>query len=114
MIAFHGDDGGPLGDPVNPVKQVFPAARDFVAGWAERNGCAAETVESAVAPDVMRLEYPDCAEGAPVILHTLLGGGHSWPGGKPMPEWRVGATITSIDATETMWAFFLEHPLQQR
>lgn len=121
MMAFFGDadpmvpyEGGPLGDPFNPVKPVFPAARDFVAAWARRNGCAADPVASRVAPDVTRLEYPQCAEGAAVVLHTLLGGGHSWPGGKPMPEWRVGATITSIDATAELWAFFQEHRLQRR
>jgi polyhydroxybutyrate depolymerase len=121
MMAFQGDadpivpyDGGPLGDPFNPVKPVFPAVRDFVASWAERNRCAASPVLSTVAPDVTRLEYPDCAEGAAVVLYTLSGGGHSWPGGKPPPEWWVGTTNTSIDATSELWAFFLEHPLQQR
>lgn len=121
MIVFHGDadgivpyDGGPLGDPFNPVKPVYPAVWDWVASWAERNRCAAGPVDSAVAPDVVRIEYQDCADGAAVLLYTLVGGGHSWPGGKPPPEWRVGATNTSIDATSAMWAFYLEHPLQQR
>jgi poly(3-hydroxybutyrate) depolymerase len=67
-------DGGPLGDPFNPVKPVFPAIGDFVANWAERNRCAASPVESPVAPDVTRLEYPDCAEGAAVVFHTIQGG----------------------------------------
>jgi polyhydroxybutyrate depolymerase len=121
MIAFHGDadrmvpyDGGRLGDPFNPVKPVFPAVRDWVASWAQRNRCADSPVELTVARDVTRIEYPECAESADVVLYTLLGGGHSWPGGKPPPEWRVGATNTSIDATSAMWTFFLEHPLQQR
>jgi len=48
------------------------------------------------------------------MLHTLLGGGHTWRGGKGLPEWRGGATNTGIDATSAMWAFFLEHPLEQR
>ncbi len=119
VIAFHGDtdeilpyDGGPLGDPFSPVKPVFPAVRDFLANWAQRNGCAAEPVQSAVAPDVTRLEYPDCDESAAVVLYTLAGAGHTWPGGKPLPEWYAGATNTSIDATEAMWAFFQEHPLR--
>jgi polyhydroxybutyrate depolymerase len=121
MITFHGTadalvpyDGGPLGDPFNPVKPVYPAVRDFVANWATRNRCAVSPVKSTVAPDVTRLEYPDCAESAPVVLYTILGGGHSWPGGKPPPEWRVGPTNNSIDATGEMWAFFSEHPLPQQ
>lgn len=62
MIAFHGSadpivpyDGGPLGDPVNPVKPVFAPVRDFVASWAERNLCSTSPVDSTVAPDVTRL-----------------------------------------------------------
>lgn len=41
---------------------------------------------------------------------TVRGGGHSWPGGTPMPEWMVGPTSRSVDATRQMWAFFREHP----
>ena len=118
VIAFHGDadpivpyDGGRLGDPFNPVRPVYPAVRDWVAAWAERNRCAGTPLSSAIAADVARLEYRDCADSATVVLYTLLGGGHSWPGGKPPPQWRVGATNTSVDATAVMWAFFLRHPL---
>jgi polyhydroxybutyrate depolymerase len=121
MMAFHGDadpivpyGGGPLGDPFNPVRPVYPPVRDWVASQAERNRCATDVVESTPAADVRRIEFQDCAGGADVVLYTLLGGGHSWPGGKPPPRWRVGATNTSIDATSALWAFFREHPLQQR
>jgi poly(3-hydroxybutyrate) depolymerase len=55
---------------------------------------------------VARLEYKDCADGAAVVLHTIEGGGHSWPGGTPMTEWLVGATSRSIDASSLMWASF--------
>jgi polyhydroxybutyrate depolymerase len=120
-MAFHGAadpivpyDGGPLGDPFNPVKPVYPAVRDFVAIWAQRNQCAANPVESTIASDVVRFAYQDCAEGAPVVLFTLLEGGHTWPGGKPLPEWYAGATNTSIDATAALWAFFREHAADRR
>jgi polyhydroxybutyrate depolymerase len=120
MMAFHGDadrlapyEGGPLGDPFNPVKPVFPAIRDFVAEWAMRNQCSANGFETTVVPDATRLEYRECAEGAAVVLYTLLGGGHSWPGGKPPPKWWVGETNTTIDATHELWTFYSEHQLQQ-
>jgi poly(3-hydroxybutyrate) depolymerase len=46
-----------------------------------------------------------------VLLYTLQGGGHAWPGGKPLPEWLVGPTSRNIDATAQMWAFFRGHQL---
>lgn len=119
VIAFHGGgdpivpyDGGELGDPFNPVKQVFPAIRDFVGDWASRNECAPDPIESPVVPTVTRLEYPECADGAAVVLYTVSDGGHTWPGGKPLPKWWVGPTSSAIDATREMWAFFREHPLR--
>ena len=45
------------------------------------------------------------------MLYTPIDGGHTWPGGKPIkPEWRVGPTLDSIDASRVMWDFFREHP----
>jgi polyhydroxybutyrate depolymerase len=120
MIAFHGTadrivpyQGGPLGDPFNPVTVMFPAVRDWVANWARRNRCGAQPVESVAAKDVTRIEYTHCAPDAPVVLYAVQGGGHSWPGGKPLPEWHVGPTSRNIDATTQMWAFFRGHRLPQ-
>ncbi len=86
VIAFHGTAdpmvpyaGGPLGDPFNPVKPVFPAIRDFMASWAARNGCGETPAESTVAPDVSRLEYTGCEGDAAVVLNTIQNGGHTWP-----------------------------------
>jgi polyhydroxybutyrate depolymerase len=121
MITFHGTadslvpyEGGRLGDPFNPVKPVYPPVRDWVAAWAVRNHCSANPVESAVAADVMRVEYSACTDDAGVVLYSVSGGGHSWPGGKPPPKWRVGATSMSVDATALMWEFFLQHSLRTR
>ena len=60
-----------------------------------------------------RREYTNCANDAAVVLYTIRGGGHTWPGGKPMPEWMVGRTSRNIDATSQMWAFFREHRLPE-
>ena len=116
MIAFHGTadpmvpyQGGPSSDPFNPI--TFPDVRNWAANWARRNRCGPDPVESVVVADVTRLEYTGCADDAAVVLYTLRGGGHSWPGGKPMPEWMVGRTSRGIDASSRMWAFFREHEL---
>ena len=69
-------------------------------------------MESTVAPDVTSRAYKECADDAAVVLYTVHGGGHTWPGGMKLPEWFVGRTTRSIDATGLMWAFFTEHPLR--
>jgi len=46
-----------------------------------------------------------------VVLYTIEGGGHTWPGGTPLPEWLLGPMSRSVDATRLMWAFFRAHPV---
>jgi polyhydroxybutyrate depolymerase len=113
MIAFHGTadrwvpyDGGR--NRIGP--ETFPSVLSWTADWARRNRCGSNPVDSVVAADVTRLEYTNCADGAGVVLYAIQGGGHAWPGGKPMPQWIVGRTSNSIDATSEMWTFFREHP----
>ena len=115
MIAFHG-----TADPMIPYNggtswiagDTWPNVPAWTKAWARRNQCGANPVGSVVAADVTRLEYTGCAADAAVVLYTVQGGGHSWPGGKPLPEWFVGPTSRSIDATSQMWAFFREHRLR--
>ena len=116
MIAFHGtaDRFTPYkGGKVWLARNPFPSIPDWAANWARRNRCGADPLDSRVAADVTRREYKDCANEAAVVLYTITGGGHTWPGGTPMPEWLVGPTSRSIDATSLMWAFFREHPLRR-
>lgn len=117
MIAFHGTadpftryDGG--SSWVSP--RPFPSVSKWTANWARRNRCEPKPIESFVAADVTRREYRNCADDAGVVLYTIKGGGHTWPGGEPMPEWFVGPTSRSINATSQMWAFFRAHPLRGR
>jgi polyhydroxybutyrate depolymerase len=117
MIAFHGtaDRFTPYnGGKVWLAPDPFPSIPGWVANWARRNRCEANPVDSAVAPDVTRREYPRCAEDAAVVLYTIIGGGHTWPGDASLPEWLLGPTTRSIDATSLMWAFFREHPLRRK
>jgi len=115
MIAFHGTDDRftPYHGGTSWVARdhVFPSIPTFTENWARRNRCGAKPVESAVAADVTRLEYTGCADDAAVVLYTIHGGGHTWPGGGPMPEWFVGSTSTSVDASREAWAFFRAHSL---
>jgi polyhydroxybutyrate depolymerase len=113
MIAFHG-----TADPEVPYNggsswisdRPFPSTPRWAENWARRNGCGPDPVEARVAADVTRRAYTNCADDAAVVLYTVQGGGHTWPGGTPLPQWFVGRTTRSIDATRLMWAFFNEHP----
>jgi poly(3-hydroxybutyrate) depolymerase len=45
-----------------------------------------------------------------MVLYTIRGEGHQWPGGRSIAEqWLLGSYSGSIDATQLMWAFFREH-----
>jgi polyhydroxybutyrate depolymerase len=109
MIAFHG-----TADPEIPYNggsswispRPFPSTPRWAANWARRNRCAPDPVDTTVAPDVTRRSYTGCADDAAVVLYTVRGGGHTWPGGMQLPEWFVGRTTRSIDATSLMWDFF--------
>jgi polyhydroxybutyrate depolymerase len=117
MIGFHGtaDRIVPYGGGTSWVApSPFPNVLAWTANWARRNRCAPDPIDAPVAIDVTRRAYASCADAAAVVLYTIQEGGHTWPGGKPLPEWLVGPTSRSIDATSQMWTFFREHPLTTR
>jgi polyhydroxybutyrate depolymerase len=116
MISFHGtaDSATPLkGGPSWVAPRPFSDIKEWTSNWARRNRCHATPVESVVAADVVRLEYRGCADDAAVILYTLIGGGHTWPGGGDMPDWALGRVNRNIDASSEMWEFFQRHPLRK-
>lgn len=117
MIAFHGtaDRAAPYKGGTSWVtSDAFPDVLAWTRNWARRNRCAPDPSDSAVAEDVTRRAYTNCADDAAVVLYSVQGGGHTWPGGKLLPEWFVGRTSRSINATNEMWEFFREHPLARK
>jgi polyhydroxybutyrate depolymerase len=109
MIAFHGtaDPVVPYqGGPSSSFDLPFPVIPDWIKAWAQRNGCLLAPIELPTSGEVSGIKYTHCEKNSDVILYTIQGGGHSWPGGKPMPEWIAGHTTKDIDATELMWEFF--------
>jgi len=117
LITFHGtaDSVVPYEGGATWVGDItFPDVEEWVASWARRNRCGPDAVDSVVAADVTRRDYADCADDTAVVLVTIHGGGHTWPGGMQLPEWFLGPTNRSVDATRQMWAFFQEHRLRRR
>lgn len=116
MIAFHGTDDtfAPYfgGERWIAAGHAFPSIPDFTARWARRNRCDPSPAEVRIAPDVTRLSYGGCAEGADVALYTIHDGGHTWPDGGYLPEWFAGRTTHSVNAARESWRFFQAHPLR--
>lgn len=116
LMAFHGTAdhvafyGGGLSPVQPPGATPLPPIRKWIADWAQRNGCSGDAAEAAVSAHVRRLAYRNCAQNASVVLYTVEGGGHTWPGGHDLPESLFGTTTQEIDATELLWEFYVQHP----
>jgi amino acid transporter len=51
------------------------------------------------------------AEGTAVALYSVVGGGHTWPGGQGLPRIIFGKTSRDFNANEVIWEFFKVHAL---
>lgn len=116
LILFHGtaDPVVPYsGGPSHSFDVPFPFIPTWVKGYAAVNQCdpVPELFPSS-GNDISGMRYTGCDEDAEVVFYSIAGGGHSWPGGEPIPAWIVGKTSQSIDATRMMWEFFEAHPLK--
>jgi polyhydroxybutyrate depolymerase len=84
---------------------------NWAHAWALRNGCQPNPTTGRVAAHVVSSRYSGCTDNADVVLYTVQGGGHAWPGGPSVPIPGLGESTTEIDASRVMWDFFLAHPL---
>jgi len=114
FIAFHGtkDNAVPYEGGVNSSYGItYPSVPGFISAWAEQNQCANKTAVPQQG-EISIMEYTQCSQNADVVLYTIIGGGHTWPGDQPSPTESVwGYTSQQIDATQLMWQFFEQHPL---
>ncbi|HVW15474.1 MAG TPA: PHB depolymerase family esterase [Mucilaginibacter sp.] len=55
---------------------------------------------------VIKEEYSN-KYGVQVVGYAIVGGGHTWPGGKQyLPKAVIGSVSHNLDACEVIWAFF--------
>ncbi len=112
VVMFHGTAdryiryaGGPSLAADDP--RADPSVADAVAFWVRHNGCRAEP-QTARRGAIERAAYGGCRQGSAVVLYTVHGGGHAWPGGAA--GWRFGDRPTQeLSATDAMWDLFAEH-----
>lgn len=114
-IFFHGEE-----DPIVPYEggvyertgMPFPNIPEFVASYAQQNGCHPTPLTLMETGNVIGIRYSECDQDADVIFYAIADGGHTWPGGSPLPERITGKTSQEIDATKLMWEFFQEFSLE--
>jgi polyhydroxybutyrate depolymerase len=121
VIHFHGtaDQFAPYkgGKGDKSVSQTdFYSVDHSIGVWLKANGCQDD-------PQVISL--PDKAkdgttatiktyrgkDGAEVVLVTIEGMGHTWPGREPLVKF-LGKSTRNVAANEMMWEFFQKHPMK--
>ena len=112
LLQFHGTDDQlvPYGGEGMGGGLSAPAT---IAWWVGRNDCDPTPTVTFDEGDVTCERFAGCAGGADVELCTVQGGGHTWPGGPDLLVPALGRTTMDIDATQTIWAFFLAHPVPE-
>ncbi len=109
ILAFHG-----TADPLVPyadgaVGLSLPGLKVRgtelnMADWARLDHCRTPGPPTRIGSQVVRQQWRGCAPGTAVVLYSVLGGGHSWPGADPARA--VGLTTEQVSATAQTLAFF--------
>lgn len=98
---------------------VVLSVADTVKFWAGKDQCSSSPVitqlpdkDPADGTTVRKEIYGGCQDGAEVVLYAIEGGGHTWSGGlQYLPQSVIGKTSREFNATEVIWQFFKEHPM---
>jgi polyhydroxybutyrate depolymerase len=107
FIPFHGGVGRK-----SLFKADYASVATTVRTWVEANGCAEPPVVDNLTPPgaelpVTRTTYGGGKGGAEVVLVTVEGGGHTWPG-RPAPT-LLGRSTQAVSANDLLWEFFQKH-----
>lgn len=94
----------------------FKSVEFTLQTWIKANGCET-TPKVEPLPDAVndgmtstRKTWSGGKDGSEVVLIEVKGGGHTWPGMKPIVE-ALGPSTMDISANDLMWEFFQKHTL---
>lgn len=109
ILAFHGTD-----DPLVPYRDgavglSLPGVKVRgtvlnMGDWARLDHCKSTPKQMRVGSQVIRRQWSGCIDGTSVVLYSVLGGGHSWPGADPKAS--IGLTTEQVSATTQALDFF--------
>jgi polyhydroxybutyrate depolymerase len=120
VIHFHGtaDNVVPFAGPPADATDFLDclSVDDTARHWAQIHGCLQQPTISMCedrADDGLRVRksaYRTSNGEEPVVLYTVEGGGHTWPGRTPPPV-ILGKSTKDISANDLIWEFFQRHKL---
>jgi len=119
MINGKGDESVPYpGGKVDDVREVLSVPKTAEI-WQQHNGCAlnakkVEPLANTVSNHSTKVEisrYSGCHGGAEVMLISVEGMGHSWPGGASENAKQDQSIRSGMNASQTIWDFFQRHAL---
>jgi polyhydroxybutyrate depolymerase len=109
ILAFHG-----TADPLVPYQNgavglslpgIKVRGTELNLGdWARLDHCRSRADGVRIGTQVVRQQWSGCTEGTSVVLYSIIGGGHSWPGADPKEA--IGLTTQEISATSLILSFF--------
>ena len=106
VVAFHGtldptipyNGFGLPGAIHESYTRIWTPIPTWAATWAEHNGCSSKPSIVFQEGPISGQKWADCQVGADVLLYTISGGTHDWPG--------------NINAARMIWDFFTQYPSQ--
>lgn len=118
LVHIHGThdqyvlyQGGP--GPKSLARGDYPSVAETVRTWVEVNGANPHAVTEALplmvedGTHVERTQHTkQTDQGAEVLLYTIHGGGHTWPGQYQGPDY-LGPVSGNLDTNWAIWEFFV-------
>ncbi len=111
VIIFHGtaDPIVPYNGGLSTIAPLTPGRVDkpvsyAVNFWVVHNGCSTAYTRDTNGI-LVKDSYSGGRDGSEVILYTITGGQHAWPGSDNISR--------GISATDLIWDFFAAHPKHQ-
>lgn len=111
MLAFHGtlDNVVPFEGGRSPIsgRISYAPIRQILSEWARASGCDGLPTISHPSPAIELSTFQRCGGGeSQVLLYTVIGGGHTWPGGAVLGD--PALTTREINASSRILEFFDE------
>jgi polyhydroxybutyrate depolymerase len=117
IVTFHGKNDRVNHYEYQPDSPSYwrMGVEEAIGGWVQNNKCAAVPTEGPASTTVSRVSYRECQAAADIVFYRSEDAGHTWPGSpyaQALEERGLGITNSEIAATNLIWEFFEDHPLQ--